>query len=229
MPAAARLAKEKPTMARFQQQYNLVGKRFTRLLVTGRAENYRPGHSQWLCVCDCGTEKIVRQAALVSGNTRSCGCLRKEIRSQPRYNLVGKRFGRLVVTERAGDRYPGHGQWLCVCNCGTEKVVAQASLVKGSTRSCGCRRNEASGERMRERMNSPERIRAREDRQIIRANKLVAGPRAEAFARALHALGWMIVRQPGNGGGVSAKWSMDPEYGPVPEWADGSAQTSKAA
>ncbi len=32
--------------------------------------------------CDCGTEKIVVAYALRSGDTRSCGCLRKEVTSQ---------------------------------------------------------------------------------------------------------------------------------------------------
>lgn len=29
----------------------------------------------WLAQCDCGTQKVVRGASLLSGNTRSCGCL----------------------------------------------------------------------------------------------------------------------------------------------------------
>ena len=70
---------------------------------------------------------------------------------QPRYNLIGERFARLVVTGRAEDRYPGHGQWLCVCDCGTKKVIAQAALISGNTQSCGCLQRELSRERMRER------------------------------------------------------------------------------
>lgn len=31
------------------------------------------------CMCDCGTEKIVRKANLKSGKTKSCGCLKKEV------------------------------------------------------------------------------------------------------------------------------------------------------
>ena len=30
------------------------------------------------CYCDCGNEKIVSRSSLLSGNTRSCGCLRKK-------------------------------------------------------------------------------------------------------------------------------------------------------
>lgn len=32
----------------------------------------------WDCVCDCGTQKQIGLNTLVSGNTNSCGCLRKE-------------------------------------------------------------------------------------------------------------------------------------------------------
>lgn len=40
----------------------------------GKAAN---GKSQWLCRCDCGTEKVVKSASLKSGNTKSCGCLHR--------------------------------------------------------------------------------------------------------------------------------------------------------
>jgi hypothetical protein len=64
---------------RFSPRYKLIGKRFARLVVTKRAKDYRPGLRRWLCVCDCGTEKVVTQASLISGNTKSCGCLHTEI------------------------------------------------------------------------------------------------------------------------------------------------------
>lgn len=32
----------------------------------------------WNCVCDCGKEKKVHGSAMVSGNTKSCGCLASE-------------------------------------------------------------------------------------------------------------------------------------------------------
>ncbi len=36
--------------------------------------------STWVCRCDCGNIKIIRQSSLVSGNTRSCGngCLARK-------------------------------------------------------------------------------------------------------------------------------------------------------
>lgn len=56
-----------------------VGDKFDRLTVISRAENTRSRHIQWLCRCECGETKIIRGEALVSGRTRSCGCLHREL------------------------------------------------------------------------------------------------------------------------------------------------------
>lgn len=53
-------------------------------------------------------------------------------------DLVGQRFGRLVVIREAGrDRY-GAVLWLCKCDCWTEVTVRGSSLKSGHTTSCGC-------------------------------------------------------------------------------------------
>ncbi len=57
-------------------------------------------------------------------------------------NLIGIRFGRLVVVERADDYVTTKGkrytQWLCKCDCGNEKIVRTTSLKSGDSKSCGC-------------------------------------------------------------------------------------------
>lgn len=57
---------------------NLLGKKFGRLLVIRRVENNNRNRAMWLCKCDCGKEKITSGYRLISGKTRSCGCLIKE-------------------------------------------------------------------------------------------------------------------------------------------------------
>lgn len=58
------------------------------------------------------------------------------------YNLVGERFGRLTVVEKAG-KANSHGVlWKCVCDCGKTTVTRSRYLRGGSTRSCGCLRAE---------------------------------------------------------------------------------------
>lgn len=63
---------------------DLTGKRFGRLIVIDRADDYiTPGSGrhrpQWNCKCDCGNMTVVRSTCLKGGITRSCGCLNKEI------------------------------------------------------------------------------------------------------------------------------------------------------
>lgn len=58
------------------RRISLVGRMFGRLTVIAQAP-HKIGHQRrWICRCTCGNEKIVQQGALVTGNTRSCGCLR---------------------------------------------------------------------------------------------------------------------------------------------------------
>ena len=56
-------------------------------------------------------------------------------------DLVGKRFGRLIVIEREG-KIGSHAAWLCVCDCGNKVVVRGDHLRHGKTRSCRCLENE---------------------------------------------------------------------------------------
>lgn len=59
--------------------------------------------------------------------------------------MVGKKFGRLLVVQRAGSN-PANGnvRWLCRCECGNKVVVDGYSLRCGQTKSCGCLKREIS-------------------------------------------------------------------------------------
>lgn len=58
---------------------------------------------------------------------------------------TGKRYGRLVVIERAGSTSNGIALWKCKCDCGNEVVVQGAHLRSGHTVSCGCKGLEIAG------------------------------------------------------------------------------------
>lgn len=49
---------------------DITGERFGRLVALKYV-----GKSRWLCRCDCGKEKEIALRSLVTGRTRSCGCL----------------------------------------------------------------------------------------------------------------------------------------------------------
>ena len=69
-----------------------TGQRFGRLVVLARAPGPRV---RWRCQCDCGRQAVV-WAWLLGKDTRSCGCLRREVVSTTK-----RTHGGLSVTHRA--------------------------------------------------------------------------------------------------------------------------------
>lgn len=57
---------------------DLTGRRFGKLCALYPLEEKRGGKYLWQCRCDCGREVKVTVNALLSGNTKSCGCGRAE-------------------------------------------------------------------------------------------------------------------------------------------------------
>lgn len=58
-------------------------------------------------------------------------------------NVVGKRFGRLlVISETENKDGSGRRKVLCQCDCGKQKTTVTTHLVDGHTKSCGCLQKE---------------------------------------------------------------------------------------
>lgn len=55
---------------------DLTGLRFGRLLVLNRNELRK---KYWDCQCDCGNKCTIHMSQLQTGDTKSCGCIRKEM------------------------------------------------------------------------------------------------------------------------------------------------------
>lgn len=112
---------------------DISGMRFGKLVAVAPTGEAAGGSAVWRCACDCGGSVCVSLHQLTSGYRKSCGCL-----SHPaRKGFIGKRFGRLTVTDYAG-KQAGMHRWKCLCDCGRETVVGQTLLQTGKTRSCGC-------------------------------------------------------------------------------------------
>lgn len=107
-------------MKKFQ---DLTGQRFGRLVALKRVEG-KNGRKEWLCQCDCGAIKAITAGALTSGETKSCGCLQKELLSK-RVKTHGKSNDRLywvwrdmklrcyVPSTNGYNRYGGEGKTVC--------------------------------------------------------------------------------------------------------------------
>lgn len=126
---------------------NLVGKKFNKLTVISRADDYYLSNGnrfvRWLCKCDCGNEVIVRGTSLRNGHTKSCGCIRSEsVIGLNQKDLTGKIFGRWTVLYKNGRVKEPRGKyvplWHCRCQCGVERDIRTGSLTSGASLSCGC-------------------------------------------------------------------------------------------
>jgi len=56
---------------------DLQGKSFGELTVISFVKTHK-GHSYWVCSCSCGSPALVTSCNLVKGNSRTCGCSKKE-------------------------------------------------------------------------------------------------------------------------------------------------------
>lgn len=56
----------------------MSGKTFNNLTVVNLAERSSTNEVQWFCLCTCGNICAVRASAIVSGKTKSCGCIKSK-------------------------------------------------------------------------------------------------------------------------------------------------------
>lgn len=115
--------------------HDLTGQRFGKLLVIKDSGKRNQDRVLWECKCDCGAIRDVLGTSLSFGEIKSCG--RHSIKE-----MVGKRFGRLLVIKQAKPEIK-HGKskaiwWTCRCDCGNIKDLNGATLRCGHVRSCGC-------------------------------------------------------------------------------------------
>lgn len=113
-----------------------TGNKYHKLTVLGISEKKEDG-IYWRCGCECGNTIDVKGYLLRSGLKTSCGC-----EKEPSNEIeIGKKYNKWTVkspTQRRGNH--GERYWVCTCNCGTEREVAEPNLKNGYSKSCGCER-----------------------------------------------------------------------------------------
>lgn len=57
---------------------DITGRRFGNLIAVKLSGEKSGSARLWLCKCDCGEEAKVSTSKLISGNTKSCGCLNRK-------------------------------------------------------------------------------------------------------------------------------------------------------
>lgn len=63
--------------------------------------------------------------------------------------MKGKKFGRLTVVKLSCNDNFNNRTWICVCDCGRQKVVTTTNLNNGTRSSCGCLKSEKVSKRLK--------------------------------------------------------------------------------
>ncbi len=84
---------------------NLTGRTLGRWTVLGLAEQKVYGKPAWECLCSCGNTGVIGGSVLRMGESRSCGCLSKEVSAE---NL------RAVATTHGMCGTPMYYRWLSI-------------------------------------------------------------------------------------------------------------------
>lgn len=109
---------------------DLTGEKFNMLTVKSFHE-IRNKMSYWLCICDCGTEKIVSVADLK--RTKSCGCAKK----MHFQDLSGYENEDIVVLSFS-ERRKGKIYWNCKCKHCKNIVKRETANIKKGLATCKC-------------------------------------------------------------------------------------------
>ena len=140
IPVDAACSKCKPKGINLRKDY--TGQRFGRLIALECTGKHKGKELLWLLQCDCGNKIELAVSQFVGGNTKSCGCLKREQCCKNNSNirsLIGNRYGMLTVVEEYPERKQGRTVWKCICDCGEAVFATTSELESGRKRSCGCK------------------------------------------------------------------------------------------
>lgn len=87
------------------------GTKFNRLIIVKYVYQDKRFRRFYLCKCDCGKEKIIQGSLITSNNTKSCGCLSKEIKSSKRISKHHSEITAIILGYKRHARERGF-EWL---------------------------------------------------------------------------------------------------------------------
>lgn len=104
---------------------SLLGKRFGNWKVVRLSNKYKSNVRYWVCRCDCGIIKDVAAGSLMNGDSKSCGCERREI-SRAREYVHGM------------SHTPLHNCWKgMIARCENQKNTSYANYGGRGIKVCG--------------------------------------------------------------------------------------------
>ena len=108
------------SQANFQ---DLTGKTFNEWTVLKEL-----GNDRILCRCSCGVVKETAKSTVKDGRSKSCGHDVNMFK-----DLTGKKIYNWTILKELG-----YGAVQCRCECGKVSIIQKATLLNGTSKSCGC-------------------------------------------------------------------------------------------
>lgn len=95
----------------------------------------------FICECKCGRRLSKPIADLIRGGPDQCKSCATKARNFGKYghplkDLIGQKFGRWLVLERAFSKSRTGGFWKCRCDCGHTQDVFGGDLRRGKSTKC---------------------------------------------------------------------------------------------
>lgn len=112
---------------------DLTGQKYGRLTVIEKSETHVTPKGRnvymWRCLCDCGNEVVVRSYSLMSGETKSCGCLQhqRSIENGKKVGMLSKERSRKIKVMQ----YNKEGELLQIYN-GYIEASEKTGIYKSS-------------------------------------------------------------------------------------------------
>jgi predicted SprT family Zn-dependent metalloprotease len=114
---------------------DIMGQKFGKWTVLDFIGRDAKSNKIYKCKCDCGTEKEHRKYTLENGDTVQCkSCHMSELNAVD--NLIGKRFGLWSVVGKEKNKERNEWFYLCICDCGTQKLISGNRLNNGQANKC---------------------------------------------------------------------------------------------
>jgi len=108
----------------------IPGKKFNSLTILKFSHSDKRWRKWYLVRCDCGKEKTIIGSAMVSGNTKSCGCLAKEIKQAKRISENHSDITAIILGYKRHAERRGF-KWLLSRNF-VEKLIKENCFYCGS-------------------------------------------------------------------------------------------------
>lgn len=118
---------------------DISGVRFSRWTAIRRESAVGAENPLWLCVCDCGIERLVSSKSMRSGHTKSCGCIRGvrqsravyQTRWRARHPDVNRKLGQRDNARRRARK------WGAVGNVSQQQIDWRAAMFGNRCWQCG--------------------------------------------------------------------------------------------